>query len=223
MKANSELPSSACEMKIRVGGRSMSESSNENSSQPSDRTLLRRVRSGEADAATDLYLRYAARLQRLVQGQTSPALARQAGSEDIVQSIFRTFFRRASHGLYEVGDSEELWKLFLVISLNKIRKLAEYHGAAKREQSRTVSGQDYDFAAESASESENEAALHALKLTIDEVLSTLPPEHIEVVQLRIEGHTLPEIAERTGRSLRTIERMLKNFREQLLQLTGAEQ
>jgi len=201
----------------------MSESTSGNSSQPSDRTLLRRVRSGEADAATDLYLRYAARLQRLVQAQTSPVLARQAGSEDIVQSIFRTFFRRASHGLYEVGDSEELWKLFLVISLNKIRKLAEYHGAAKREQSRTVSGQDYDFVAESASESENEAALHALKLTIDEVLSTLPPEHIEVVQLRIEGHTLPEIAERTGRSLRTIERMLKNFREQLLQLTGAEQ
>ncbi|MFN9232826.1 MAG: RNA polymerase sigma factor [Planctomycetota bacterium] len=200
----------------------MSDSARENSSQPSDRTLLRRVRSGEADAATDLYLRYASRLQRLVQGQTSPALARQAGSEDIVQSIFRTFFRRASDGLYEVADSEELWKLFLVISLNKIRKLAEYHGAAKRDQARTVSGKEYDFAAESVSESDNAAALQTLKLTIDEVLSTLPPEHVEVVQLRIEGHTLPEILEQTGRALRTIERMLKNFREQLLQLTGAE-
>lgn len=92
MNAGCKLPCFAREVKMSLRGEAMSDNANENSSQPSDRTLLRRVRSGEADAATDLYLRYATRLQRLVQGQTSPALARQAGSEDIVQSIFGRSF-----------------------------------------------------------------------------------------------------------------------------------
>jgi RNA polymerase sigma-70 factor (ECF subfamily) len=199
----------------------MSELSSEQPGQPSDRTLLRRVRSGEADAATDLYLRYANRLMHLVDGQTSPALARQVGGEDIVQSVFRTFFRRAANGHYEVAESEELWKLFLVIALNKIRRAAEYHGAAKREWKRTVTAEEQEFSQRAATTSENEAALRTLELTINEVLATLPEEHGEVIQLRIEGHTLPEIAEHTGRSLRTVERILKSFRETLLEMTGA--
>jgi DNA-directed RNA polymerase specialized sigma24 family protein len=34
-----------------------------------------------------------------------------------------------------------------------------------------------------------------------------------VVDLRCQGHTLPEIAERTGRGLRTVQRFFKNFTE----------
>jgi hypothetical protein len=30
---------------------------------------------------------------------------------DLVQSIFRTFFRRVRRGCYDVPDGEELWKL----------------------------------------------------------------------------------------------------------------
>lgn len=197
----------------------MSDAGNEQMDEPSDRTLLRRVRSGESDAATDLYLRYAARLQRLVHDQTGPALARRVGDEDIVQSVFRTFFRRAADGHYQVGESEELWKLFLVIALNKIRKAAEFHGAAKRDYLRTVGGSEHKLDARSACHSEDEMALQTLQITINEVLSTLPPGHPEIVQLRIEGYTVEEIASKTNRSLRTVERMLKNFRETLLQLT----
>jgi transposase len=43
-----------------------------------------------------------------------------------------------------------------------------------------------------------------------------------IVQLRIVGYTVEEIAGKTNRSLRTVERMLKNFRETLLQLTEVE-
>ena len=98
----------------------------------SDRTLLRRFQNGEDDAATALYLRYAKRLQRLAELQTGEELAVRLDPEDIVQSVFRTFFRRAAQGHYEIPDGEELWKLFLVIALNKIRAIAQYHRAAKR-------------------------------------------------------------------------------------------
>ncbi len=51
----------------------------------------------------------------------APDLAGRVDADDIVQSVFRTFFRRVAKGDYEVPDGEELWKLFLVIALNKVR------------------------------------------------------------------------------------------------------
>src|SRR6478752_7985762 len=99
----------------------------------SDRSLLRRLQHGQADASTELYLRYAERLLALTAAQSSAELARRVDPEDIVQSVFRTFFRRVSVGDYDVPDGEEIWKLLLVIALNKIRTTAVHQRAAKRD------------------------------------------------------------------------------------------
>jgi RNA polymerase sigma-70 factor (ECF subfamily) len=79
----------------------------------SDRSLLRRLQHGQADASTALYLRYAARLRQLAETQSSPELKRRVDPEDIVQSVFRTFFRRANLWQYSVPEGEEIWKLLL--------------------------------------------------------------------------------------------------------------
>src|SRR5207248_189046 len=89
----------------------------------SDQTLLMRFRRGDADAATALYLRYAKRLRALAQKQTAGTLSVRMDPDDVVQTVFRTFFRRAATGHYQIPDGEELWKLFLVIALHKIRDL----------------------------------------------------------------------------------------------------
>ena len=83
---------------------------------------------GHDDAATQLYLRYAHRLRALAVRQTADDLKTRIDPEDIVQSVFRTFFRRVCRGEYSVPEAEQLWKLFLVISLNKVRGV----GAATR-------------------------------------------------------------------------------------------
>jgi hypothetical protein len=58
--------------------------------------------------------------------------SRREGVEDIVQSVFRSFFRRVGQGFYDCPDEDELWKLFLVIGVRKIRNKATYHHAIKR-------------------------------------------------------------------------------------------
>ena len=63
----------------------------------------------------------------------SSSLSSRVDPEDIVQSVFRTFFRRASEGQYQVPSGEELWKLLLAISLNKVRSVGQFHRAAKRD------------------------------------------------------------------------------------------
>ena len=115
----------------------------------SDGSLLRRFQGGQHDASTELYLRYAERLHALVVAQSSKDLARRVDAEEIVQSVFRTFFRRAAHGHYSVPDGEEMWKLLLVIALNKVRAAGAYHRAAKRDVQQTVGGEVFDRALES--------------------------------------------------------------------------
>jgi RNA polymerase sigma-70 factor (ECF subfamily) len=172
------------------------------------------VRRGQQDASTRLYLRYAERLQRLASRQTPPQLAQRVDPEEIVQSVFRTFFRRVAQGEYDIPDGEEIWKLLLVIALNKLRATGAHHRAAKRDIRRTTGGAEFDRAAEGAAAADDQGLL-VLKMVIDELLSDLPESTRRMVELRVEGYEVSEIAARVGRSKRTVERSLQDFRKRL--------
>lgn len=187
----------------------------------SDHSLLWRWREGEQDAATQLYLRYAGRLIRLVQRQCSADLARWAGVEDIVQSVFISFFRRISQGYYDVPDGDELWKLLLVIALHKIRSKATYYHAAKRDTHRIVNGEAAQRRLKfQANDWESQYAY--LELVLGEALEQLPAQSRVIVRLRIEGCDVAEVARRTGRSRRSVERILQGGRLRLGELLGAK-
>ena len=180
----------------------------------SDRSLLRRFQQGQADASTELYLRYAQRLMAIAASQTSADLAQRVDPEDIVQSVFRTFFRRARLGQYSVPEGEELWKLLLVIALNKARSIGGFHRAEKRDVKRTSGGEAYDRALESA-RGRDEAALSLLRMVVDDLLEKLPEAHRRMIEMRIEGHEVNEIAAAVQRSKRSVERELQDFRHRL--------
>ena len=187
---------------------------------PSDHSLLVRFQRGQEDAATELYLRYAGRLRNLATTRASPELKQRVDPEDIVQSVFRTFFRRAAEGHYDVPRGEELWKLFLVIALYKVRDTAAYHRAEKRDVRRTAAGADVD---RSAGRGKDEEALTVLQLVIDEILEKLPPGHRRIVELRVEGHEVADIAAETGRAKRSVERILQEFRTRLAAAIRADE
>lgn len=187
----------------------------------SDRSLLRRFRTGSEGAATEIYLRYATRLQALASSRLSEDLATRVDAEDIVQSVFRTFFRRVSKGDYDVPDGEELWKLFLVMGLNKIRSAGTFHRAAKRDVRSGTGGENLGQLAESGSAGD-EVSLNILRMVIDDVLSTLPVTNREIIKLRIEGHEVESIADQLQRSKRTVERVLQEFRKKMSTLIGED-
>ena len=180
----------------------------------SDRSLLRRLQEGRTDASTDLYLRYAQRLMALATAQASSDLTRRVDPEDIVQSVFRTFFRRAALGQYTVPEGEELWKLLLVIALNKIRATGAFHRAAKRDVKRTAGGEGYELALESEP-GRDETALSLLRMVVEDLLEDLPAAHRRMIELRIEGYDVNEIAAAVQRSKRSVERELQDFRRRL--------
>ena len=180
----------------------------------SDHSLLRRFRLGQQDAATALYVRYAKRLRNLARANCSPGLAHRVEADDIVQSVFRTFFRKAAVGLYDVPPGEELWRLFLVITLNKIRVQGHFHRAAKRDL-RLAAGNAALEQSEATKAGQDEFALTELEMVIEGILESLPSIHKQVVELRIAGYEVSEIAKTISRSRRTVERILQAFRTKL--------
>jgi RNA polymerase sigma-70 factor (ECF subfamily) len=199
------------EMDVNQESQGKSESS---ASGPStDHSLIRRYQSGSQDAATELYRRYADRLRGLARAQLSADLAKQVEIDDIVQSVFGSFFRGVNNALYDAPAGEDLWKLLLVIAVHKIRNKGVFHRAAKRDARRT---NNVDDIAELRSSEIDASAAHVfLQLVVDEALGSMPAQQKQVVELRLEGFEVIEIAAKTGRSKRTVERLLQQARVKL--------
>lgn len=176
-----------------------------------DDVLLNRFRAGDESAAEGLYHRYATRLRALAERRRAPDLAGRVDADDILQSVFRSFFRRAARGQYEVPAGEELWHLLVVITLNKVRSAGDRHRARKRDSRLTVGG---DEGLERAAEAGDRDARSYLILQslVSELIGELPVPSQQMVRMRLEGHEVSEIAEVTGRSKRTVERVLQAFR-----------
>jgi len=177
---------------------------------------LRRFRGGNQDAARHLYERYAARLFALARSRQTRGLARNFDAEDIVQSAFGCFFRGVMHGVYDVPASEELWNLLMVITLNKVRSKSTFYHAAKRDVRRLTAGTDIDHLVESSTPRSD--AIEVLRMTVEEALARLPPQHRLVVGMRIGGEDVAEIAVKIGRSRRSVERILQDSRTRLSKL-----
>jgi RNA polymerase sigma-70 factor (ECF subfamily) len=188
--------------------------------EPSDRDLLHEFRAGSQAAAARLYERYAHRLRALVHAHITAALGSRCDAEDIVQSVFRRFFQRASQGNYEVPESDELWNLFLVIALNRLRAEETYHRAAKRDVRLTASEAVRGSLLDNLEQPDPTAVY--LQLVMKEALEHLPELHQHIVRLRIEGYEVAEIAEKIARGKRTVERALQEARKQLSVLLPEE-
>jgi RNA polymerase sigma-70 factor (ECF subfamily) len=184
----------------------------------SDRSLLRRFRGGDNEAATRLYMRYAHRLWTLASTQLARDVAARLNAGDVVEFVFRSFFKDAKAGLYDLPDGDELWKLLLVIALRKIRAGGAYHPVAKRDGCRTESGDALDALAGRLT---GDPQAHAvLCLAVEETLSRLPEVSQTIVALRMDGFAVAEIAVKTGRSNRSVERNLQEFRKKVVQVVA---
>ena len=184
----------------------------ESVSQRTDDSLLRRYQSGEEAAATALYVRYAPRLRALAREYYAPHFAGRFDSDDIIQSVFRAFFHGARQRAYVVPPSGELWGLLMVLALNKIRNLIGHHRAGKRSVYQTTSLPNLDSHPALAAD---DSAAALLRLVVDEHLSGLPESNRAIIRFRIEGYSVAEIARKSGRSRRTVERVLQEFRARL--------
>lgn len=189
------------------------------SEQESDESLIHSIREGDESAAATFFDRYVAKLEKLAGHNLSGDLSARFDTNDITQSVFRTFFRRVSRGEYSAPKADTIWNLLVVITLNKVRAAGNYHRAAKRDVARTADS-DSDLTQLRQAIVSDEETLRVMHLTIQEVVGDLPETQQQMIQLRLEAHEVGEIADKVGRSKRTVERVLQSFRQRLQKVMG---
>ena len=169
--------------------------------------LLERYRGGDDRAADELFARYFARLTALARARLSSRLARRVDPEDVVLSAYRSFFVAARAGRYTLGQEGDLGRLLAAVTRHKLLHQARHHGAARRSGAAEVTlGPGLVAAGPPIPDAV------ALADGLEWVRSRLDPLDRPVLELRLLGHDLAEIAARTGRSERTVRRALVRVR-----------
>jgi len=182
---------------------------------PSERSPLEALQAGDEDAARQLFDRYAEQLVILARRRISQRLASRIDAEDIVQSVFRTFFHRARQGQFHLEEPDDICKLLARITAHKTFRQIAFHRRAKRDAGQeTAQGddaQDLLMKLMMAEPSPEEAT--AFLDQLQHFFAKLADEERRILELRMEGYNNVEIAQRLGISDRKIRRLMERVRE----------
>jgi RNA polymerase sigma-70 factor (ECF subfamily) len=179
-----------------------------------DESLLNLWRDGNQEAARVLFDRYADRLVAVARRHINHRLARRLDPEDVVQSVFRTFFRRARSGELNVYDPDRLCALLARITINKSIDQINYHKAAKRNLNLDAdSGSvEQDLVAQVLDREPSPEAVNMFLDQLEHFLGQLGPDERQVLEMRMQGYTVEEIARKLGTYDRKVYRILERAR-----------
>ncbi len=179
-----------------------------------DQSLLDLWRAGNQEAARQLFERYSDRLVALARRHINQRLARRVDPEDIVQSVFRTFFRRAQAGEIHLYDPDRLCALLARITIHKALDQISFHRAAKRDVNLDADPGSGDHDPVSGL-LDHEPSPQTINLFLDQLehfLAKLGPDERQVLEMRMHGYAVEEIARRLNTYDRKIYRILERIK-----------
>ena len=171
---------------------------------------------------TELFHRYATRLLAFARSRLPQDLNSRVDEEDVVQSVFRSFFRRHEQGQFEFESSYDVWQLLAAITYRKVVNTVKHHRRDRRnsqlDQHKPVDGMLNELAGRTPTPDELNVMFDYLRWILDQ----LPEQQKQILQLRLEGNSIEEIAERVTLSQRSVKRALARVRELIQARNDAE-
>lgn len=189
---------------------------------PSFRDLMDRLHGGDEQAADEIFHRFASRLIALARRRLDTRLNRKIEPEDILQSVFRSFFLRQADGRITPHDWEHLWALLAKLTVRKCIGQVDHYRAARRDHRREADGSSSEdsvlpnWEALAREPSPDEAA--TLEDLVEKLLGGFEAREREIVSLHLQDFTAQEIRTEIGCSERTVYRVLQRARERLNRL-----
>ena len=171
--------------------------------------LLRRARSGDANALGRLLERHIARLEAFVARRISPGLRRQESSQDLVQSILREALRDFPRATPVDVGAFRAW--LFVAADRKLKGRGRFWRRERRDPARELrldgaadtelsSKARPQLAGQDTTPSRNASAREEIGRLV-RAFASLPPDWREVILLaRVENLSHAQIAARLGRS-----------------------
>ena len=176
--------------------------------------LLERFREGDERAADALFARYFDRLTALARTRFASRLKRRTDPEDIVMSVYRSFFVGARAGRFTLRRGGDLWRLLAAITRHKLSRQLRHATADCRSLDIEVPIEDVDverILGRTIGPTPEESL--ALADELEWILAQLDPSARQILELRLQGAQLSEIAQETRRSERTVRRTLAQVRD----------
>jgi RNA polymerase sigma-70 factor (ECF subfamily) len=184
--------------------------------------ILVGLRSGDQDAATEVFNRYAGRLVGLARKRLDSSVRQKVGPEDICNSACHSFFRRVADGQFELATWDEMWALLVIITLRKCVKWVARYRAKRRDMGKEVAidaRRDDDGGVwEVMGRSPTPAEAMILTETVEAMMRNLDERQQRIVMLRLQGYAINEISTDVGASERTVQRVLSQVRQALERL-----
>ena len=179
-------------------------------------SIAARLKADEDLAAPELDERYRARLCQLVEREMNRRFRRREDPEDVVQSAFRTFYRRNAKGEFHIDTSVDLWRLLETITRHKMLKHVERLGAGKRNPKREEYAEEDDLRGRVPTP--EEAAIAADLM--EKALAGLDETYMKVLHMRLQKCTEEEIAANLSCTRAFVRSKLNRIRDRLQRLSG---
>jgi RNA polymerase sigma-70 factor (ECF subfamily) len=179
-----------------------------------EQALLELLRAGDEAAAQQVFNAYVRSLLQLARSHLSQRMARRVDPEDIVQSVFRTFFSRAKEGRFTVESNDDLGKILVGITVRKALRHVAVHTAAKRDYSKEESSDGEGMATMAAIQDVQPTPTAAVAFLdqLEHLFNRLRPQERKVLEMRLHGYSTLEIASELGSSDRHVRRALEHIR-----------
>jgi DNA-directed RNA polymerase specialized sigma24 family protein len=187
-------------------------------------TWIRELQTGNHQAAQHLWERYFRRLVGLARTKLRGTPRRAADEEDVALNAFDSFCRGAEQGRFpQLRDRNNLWPLLVLITVRKARDLVQHNRSHKRGGGRVQSQSVLDDLQEASSLEPGIEQVVGGEPTPDfglevaeeyqRLLDWLGEDKLrQIAELKLAGYTDPEVAQRLGCGLRTVERKLQRIR-----------
>lgn len=177
------------------------------------------LKAGDQQAAYELFNRFTSRLIALARSRLEQRANSKVDPDDVVQSVYRSFFLRQQDDQFELDGWDSIWALLAKITIRKCGREIQALRAAKRDYRRENLQQSVENSNRDREEiidlipTPSEAAV--LNETLELLMEGLDEKKREMLSLRLQGYTVLEVSQKTGRTERAVYRLLSSVKSKL--------
>jgi RNA polymerase sigma-70 factor (ECF subfamily) len=182
--------------------------------------LLERVRAGDAESVRDLIQRFEGELRAMVRGRLPQVLRSKFDSMDFVQAIWESVLINDGPDLDRFSSPQHFRAFLAGVARNKV--FAEHRKRTrtrrynlKREEPLYVRRGSREEPRELPSSDPTPSQDAQARDRYAQLVEGRSPREVEVVELRRQGLTFDEIAERTGLGERSVRRIIDAIRARM--------
>jgi len=182
--------------------------------------LIERVRDGDEQAAAQLVTEFEPVVRRELRFRLRSRSARlELESMDISQSVLGNFFVRLATRQFDLEKPDDLARLLVTMTRNKVAEKLRYQHRQRRDRGRTVGGLEE---AMFASSEPTPSRILAGKQILEAIQQNISGEERRLIDFRCQGLSWQEIADSMGGSAEARRKQLSRAIDEIVQKLGLD-